>query len=99
MIEVTDELVSVVSAQLDDVDDTLVTRVLTALNFVYEGPSVGTVLQNTDTGEIAHRIAENGVITWRVTKTNGEVWGAHPATLPGSWTTLYTPPVTAEPTV
>lgn len=91
MIEITDELVSVVSAQLDDIDNTQVTRVLTALNFVYEGPAVGTVLQNPDTGEIAHRISENGVITWRVTKPNGEVWGAHPAILPGNWTTLYTP--------
>lgn len=92
MIEVTEALVGVISAQVEEVTDAQVERVLTALNSVYEGPPVGTIMQNVETGEVAHRVSQEGVITWRVTGTNGEVWGAHPPNLPGNWTTLYTPP-------
>lgn len=97
MIEITEQLVTVVSAQLEDLSDAQVTQVLTALNFVYEGPPVGTIMQNTETGEVAHRVTENGVIIWRVTGTNGEAWGAHPPVLPGNWTTLFTPPEVPAP--
>lgn len=92
MIEITNELVSVVSAQLEDVTDAQVNRVLTAFNAIYEGPPVGTIIQNAETGEVAHRVSESGVIIWRVTKTNGEAWGSHTPTLPGTWTNLYSPP-------
>lgn len=92
MIEITDNLIAVVSAQLEDIDDIQVTRVLTALNFIYDGPAVGTVMHNAETGEVAQRISENGVITWRVAAPNGEVWGTHEATLTGTWTTLFEPP-------
>ena len=92
MIEITEQLVSVVSDQIPGMTEEQVSQVLTALNFVYDGPPVGTIAKNDTTGAVAHRVSDDGVILWRITEINGQVSGSHPAILPGeNWTVLFQP--------
>lgn len=90
MIEITNDLVTVVAAQIPEMNEEQVSQVLAALNSVYEGPPVGTIITNPETGAVGHRVSENGVILWKITEANGGTWGSHEPTLPG-WTVLHQP--------
>lgn len=61
--------------------------VLGAYNAVRQGEPVGTIMKNTETGAIAHRVETDGVHLWRVSLPNGEQWTDLSPTLPG-WDTL-----------
>jgi len=71
-------------------EDTLtadqVKRVLTSYIAIYEGDEVGTVRHNPDTGEIAHRVSQDGVHMWRVTHPDGSQYNDMQGTL--DWPTV-----------
>lgn len=91
MIEITTDLVTVVADQLPQINEEQVAQVLTALNNVYDGPPVGTILHNPSTGEVAHRVSQNGVLIWRITDPQGGFSGDHRPTLDGFTVTLVMP--------
>ena len=64
-------VITAIAGIVPDVTEDQVRQVLTALAQVKEGPSVGTVLQDPETGSIAVRVAEDGLPLWRVTLING----------------------------
>ena len=64
-----------------------VNAVLAAWNSAREGEAVGVVKRNDDTGFIAHRVEDGGVIMWKVSSPSGQTYSDMQANLP--WTQIY----------
>jgi hypothetical protein len=85
-----DAVVKEVVAQVGDIPEDHVRRVLVALDVIKEGAPVGTVVRDAATGAIACRVSEDGVPFWRVTAMTGNQWIDMQPTLDG-WTVLVDP--------
>jgi hypothetical protein len=85
VIDPTPEVANAISAQLGGTDLTpeQIAQVLGAYNAVRSGDPVGTVVRNTDTGAIGHRVTEAGVHVWRCSAPDGTQWSDLSPTLPG----------------
>lgn len=82
-------VVAAVSAQCG-LEENVVRSVLTALEQTFDGAPVGTVLQDPATGSVAVRVAENGVLLWKVAAVDGGEWKDMQPNLKG-WTVLVEP--------
>lgn len=67
-----------------------VRAVFAALESVLEGAPVGTLCQDPETGAVALRVKEDGVLLWKVSAVNGAEWRDMQPTLEG-WTVLSEP--------
>lgn len=83
-----DKAIAGIKAMLgDDVTEAQIDAVLAAQQAVAEGEPVGTVMREEDSGKIAHRVNDNGVVQWRVTGPDGECYNDLQPTLP--WQVIY----------
>lgn len=62
--------------------------VLTGVNAVRGGDPLGKVCRNSTTGEIAHRVDDDGVHRWRVSPPDAPIYTSDESTMPG-WDVLY----------
>lgn len=73
-----------------DVPEEQVRAVLTALEVIRDGASVGTVVQDPSSGAVACRVVEDGVHLWKVTALDGGEWRDMQPRLKG-WKVLVEP--------
>jgi hypothetical protein len=71
----------------DDVSAAQIDAVLAAQAALVEGDPVGTVRREEDSGMVAHRVNDGGVVQWRVTGPDGECFNDLQTTLP--WPVIY----------
>ena len=88
-IEVTDTVVTMISGHLPDVSEQQVAAVLTTWNNIQDGDPLGTVRRETSTGNIAHRVAQDGVHMWHITAPDGSRWNDLSPTL--TWPVIHQP--------
>lgn len=92
VIEATPDVVSRISKMFPDMTDEQVTQVLTGFNAVREGDPLGRVCRNSETGEVAHRVDENGLHRWRISPPGGGAYNNDEPNLPG-WDIVFDPPI------
>lgn len=85
-----DAVVKEVIAQVGDIPEDHVRRVLAALEVIKEGAPVGTVVQDPETCAVAVRVAQDGVPFWKVTLSDGNEYRDVQPVLKG-WTALVEP--------
>lgn len=83
-------VVKEVVAQVGDIPEDHVRRVLAALEVIKEGAPVGTVVQDPETCAVAVRVAQDGVPFWLVSTVSGDAWTDMQPQLDG-WTVLVDP--------
>jgi hypothetical protein len=89
-VPVTPEVVEQISSHLGEgVTTEQVQTVLAAWNAVRQGAAVGTVLRDSVSGALAHRVEANGVQMWRCTGVDGTQWNDMQPTLP--WDVVFDP--------
>lgn len=87
-VPVSETLVQQIVAQSGmSVDD--VNNVLATLNAVRAGAPVGMVCRDDATGQVAHRVDDQGVVLWRVTSQDGAQWNDMQPTL--TWPVIFNP--------
>jgi len=62
----------------DDLSEEQVSRVIVAYQAVYSGAPVGTVMLNPGTGDVAKRVAVQGVHKWHVIGDDGVSFDTRP---------------------
>ncbi len=62
----------------DDVSEDQINRVIVAYQAVYAGAPVGTVMINPETGDVARRVAADGVHKWQVIGADGVSFDTRP---------------------
>lgn len=92
-IAATPAVVTRISATLPDDFATLpaeqqVSTILAGFNAVRAGDPLGRVCRNPTTGEIAHRVDEDGLHRWRVSPPDAPFYRIDEPTLP-KWDVLY----------
>lgn len=85
-----DAVVKEVVAQVGDIPEDHVRRVLAALDAIREGAVVGTVVQDPKTGAVAVRAVADGVPFWSVSDPSGGSWRDVQPVLK-DWTVLVDP--------
>jgi len=83
-------LIAAITSQLPDMSEGQVEQVLTTWRSVTTGEPVGTIRRGPN-GEVAHRVATDGVVLWRVTQTDGDQYNDMAPTLP-EWELIFQPP-------
>jgi hypothetical protein len=76
-------LVKVVAGQLSDITEEQVKMVLAAVEAVQSGEPVGTVRVNPDSGAVAVRVSDDGVLYWKVSALDGGTWNDMQPSFPG----------------
>ena len=81
-------VIQAIKAQLGDTaTEEQIDKVLAALQTHQEGDPVGTVRRDDETGKVAHRISDTGVVMWRVSGPDGEQYNDTQSTL--TWPVLW----------
>jgi hypothetical protein len=88
-VVVTDAVVDAISQQLPDITTEQVGAVLTKWNEVLNGDALGTIRMDPDTGNVAYRVAQDGIHMWKVSAPDGGQWNDMQPTLP--WTIVHQP--------
>ena len=88
-----DELTAAI-AERSGLDAEQVAAVLGAWQDALAGDPVGTIRRHRD-GSVAHRVATDGIVMWRVSRPDGEQFNDMQPTL-SEWVVVYTPEVDGE---
>lgn len=93
-VDINPNTVARISKQIPDEEwqamsrDEQIASVLTGANAVRAGDPVGKVCRNPETGEVAHRVEEDGLHRWRISPPDAPIYRNDESTLPG-WDVLY----------
>lgn len=85
-----DSLADTIANQIEGLTGEQVASVLAAWNTVTSGDPLGTVLRDSVSKAVAHRVSRDGVYMWHVSAPDAGSWFDTQPTLAG-WDTLFRP--------
>lgn len=82
-----------IATQIPDLEASQVAAVMQTWRDVLDGDPVGTI-RRSDDGKVAHRVAADGIVLWRVTGPDGDQYNDMAPAL--AWPAVYTPDEAAQ---